>query len=118
MFYMASNRLNTSIILRKRSISSTSICGRMLIEMGKQQYAGGEQELTFGADSIKGSIDSLNFTVNGVPTYFEYDAENPDIAKLVLSTPLIPGGKITVSTPFKVKIPSGEISRLGHIGQW
>lgn len=85
--------------------------------LGKQQYAGGEQELTFGADSIKGSIDSLSFTVDGVPTYFEYDANNPDIAKLVLSTPLISGGKITVSTPFKVKIPSGEISRLGHIGQ-
>lgn len=85
--------------------------------LGKQQYADGEQELTFGADSIKGSIDSLSFTVDGVPTYFEYDAENPDIAKLVLVKPLISGARITVSTPFKVKIPSGEISRLGHIGQ-
>ena len=85
--------------------------------LGKQQYADGEQELTFGADSIKGSIDSLSFTVDGVPTYFEYDAENPDIAKLVLVKPLISGARITVATPFKVKIPSGEISRLGHIGQ-
>jgi hypothetical protein len=85
--------------------------------LGKQQYVGGEQELTFGADSIKGWIDSLSFTVDGVPTFFEYDAKNPDIAKLILSKPLVSGGKITVATPFKVKIPSGEISRMGHIGQ-
>ena len=85
--------------------------------LGKQQYNTGEQELTFGADSIKGSIDSLNFTVNGASAFFEYDPNNPDIAKLFLAQPLVSGGKITVATPFKVKIPSGEISRLGHIGQ-
>jgi hypothetical protein len=32
-----------------------------------------------------------------------------------LSTPLKPGEKIVVSTPFKVKIPSGEISRMGFV---
>ena len=85
--------------------------------LGKQQYAGGEMELTFGPDSIKGNIDSLDFTVNGVKARFEYDAENPDIAKLYLSSPLERGGRVTVATPFKVKIPSGEISRLGHVGQ-
>jgi hypothetical protein len=30
---------------------------------------------------------------------------------------LLPGGSIDVSTPFRVKVPSGSISRLGHIGQ-
>ena len=32
-------------------------------------------------------------------------------------TPLLPGESIVVSTPFRVKVPSGSISRLGHIGQ-
>jgi hypothetical protein len=30
---------------------------------------------------------------------------------------LAPGKKITVTTPFRVKLPSGTISRLGHIGE-
>jgi len=85
--------------------------------LGKQQYNGGETLLTFGPDSIKGSIDSLSFTVNGVPATFEYDPENPDIAKLFLPSFLKSGDRITVATPFKVHIPSGEISRLGHVGQ-
>lgn len=85
--------------------------------LGKQLYAGGEKLLTYGADSLKGGIDSLDFTVNGAKVSWEYDTENPDIAKVMLATPLAPGGRITVATPFKVTIPSGEISRLGHIGQ-
>jgi hypothetical protein len=35
----------------------------------------------------------------------------------MLKSPLKPGEKITVSTPFRVKIPSGKISRLGHVGE-
>ena len=30
---------------------------------------------------------------------------------------MLPGASINVSTPFRVKLPSGRISRLGHIGQ-
>jgi len=85
--------------------------------LGKQQYRDGDQDLTYGNDSIKGAIDSLNFTVDGVAATLEYDAKNPDIAKLILPKALVSGGSIKVSTPFKVKIPSGEISRLGHVGQ-
>lgn len=85
--------------------------------LGKQQYQDGEQLLAFGADSVKGGIDSLNFSVNGMPAKWEYDPENPDIAKLYLPTILKTGQSVTVATPFRVKIPSGEISRLGHIGQ-
>ena len=65
----------------------------------------------------KGYIDSLDFKVNGVKTSWEYDAENIDICKLLLAAPLQPGQSITIATPFRVKIPSGSISRLGHIGQ-
>lgn len=85
--------------------------------LAKQLYKSKQKELLFGHDSIKGSIDSLDFKINGQTAKWEYDSEHIDICKLYLITPLKTGEKITVSTPFKVKIPSGEISRLGHIGQ-
>jgi hypothetical protein len=85
--------------------------------LAKQLYAGGEKDLRFGNDSIKGGIDSLNFKVNGQQVKWEYDPKHIDICKIYLPSPLNPGERIQVSTPFKVKIPSGEISRLGHIGQ-
>lgn len=85
--------------------------------LGKQLYEDDDQLLTFGNDSVKGGIDSLHFQVNGRDAALEIDKKNPDIGKLVLNTPLKPGEAITVTTPFHVKIPSGEISRLGHIGQ-
>ena len=65
----------------------------------------------------KGYIDSLDFKINGVKASWEYDGENIDICKLLLASPLQPGQSITITTPFRVKIPSGSISRLGHIGQ-
>lgn len=85
--------------------------------LGKQLYESDESLLTFGNDSVKGGIDSLHFQVNGQDVSFEFDPKNPDIGKLFLHTPLKPGESITVTTPFHVRIPSGEISRLGHIGQ-
>lgn len=65
----------------------------------------------------KGYIDSLDFKINGVKATWEFDGENIDICKLILASPLQPGQSITITTPFRVKIPSGSISRLGHIGQ-
>lgn len=85
--------------------------------LAKQQYNSGEDLLVYGPDSIKGVIDSLDFTVNGTKVALEYDPKNPDIAKLMLPVPLRSGDHVTVATPFRVKIPSGEISRLGHVGQ-
>lgn len=64
-----------------------------------------------------GYIDSLDFSVNGVKATWEFDPEHIDICKLILNQPLNPGQSITVSTPFKVKIPSGDISRMGYVGE-
>ncbi|WP_051568354.1 M1 family metallopeptidase [Crocinitomix catalasitica] len=64
-----------------------------------------------------GYIDSLDFKVNDAKVNWSLDAVHIDICKITLNTPLKPGEKITVSTPFKVKIPSGDISRLGFVGQ-
>jgi hypothetical protein len=65
----------------------------------------------------KGFIDSLNFTVNGQKADWALDPVNIDICKINLATPLQPGQSCTIATPFRVKLPSGSISRLGHIGQ-
>jgi hypothetical protein len=85
--------------------------------LAKQQYKGGKNILIFGNDSLKGGIDSLDFQSNGIRLKWEYDAKNSDICILQLQNPLKSGDRIRISTPFKVKIPSGEISRLGHVGQ-
>ena len=85
--------------------------------LAKQLYENGETELKFGPDSIKGYIDSLNFTVDGNPLKWEVDPQHIDIALIYLPKSVKPGEKIKISTPFRVKIPSGSISRLGHIGQ-
>jgi hypothetical protein len=85
--------------------------------LGKQLYKNNQTELQFGNDENKGYIDSLDFKVNGEVVRWEYDKKHIDICYLVLNQPLAPGKQLTVTTPFHVKIPSGEISRLGHIEQ-
>ena len=64
----------------------------------------------------KGYIDSLDFSVNGQKLKTEVDAENIDILKVVLPAPLQSKEKITITTPFFVKLPT-YISRSGHIDQ-
>lgn len=85
--------------------------------LAKQQYAQGETDLRFGADSLKGYIDSLDFRINGSPVSWSLDPVNPDICVINLPVPLKPGERLSVTTPFRVQLPSGKISRLGHIGQ-
>jgi len=85
--------------------------------LANQQYAQDDDDLRYGSDSLKGYIDSLDFRVNGSPVKWSIDENNPDICTIQLPLPLRPGEHISISTPFHVKIPSGRISRLGHIGQ-
>ena len=85
--------------------------------LAKQLYKNGQTELFYGPESDRGWIDSLNFKSDGIMLKWDYDPEHMDICILQLPKPLRPGERITIETPFKVKIPSGEISRLGHVGQ-
>lgn len=85
--------------------------------LAKQLYKNGEEYLTFADEKDKGGIDSLDFKVNGESAKWEYHPDHKDVAMIYLSKPLNPGEKMLVSTPFKVKLPSGKISRLGHIDQ-
>ncbi len=86
--------------------------------LAKQQYAHGDGDgiLRFGPDEKRGFIDSLNFKVNDKQVNWHFH-HHEDIVILELPQPLKPGENITVSTPFFVQLPSGAISRLGHIGQ-
>jgi hypothetical protein len=83
--------------------------------MSKQKFRQGDFFMLWAKPSAKGYIDSLDFKVDGTPVTWEYYEGQEDIAILNLPKPLKPGEKISVSTPFYVKLPSGSISRLGHV---
>ena len=64
----------------------------------------------------KGYIDSLQFTIDG-QSVDPISSENaPDIARIDLPKPLLPGHSMKITTPFRVKIPK-VFSRMGHTGQ-
>lgn len=83
--------------------------------LAQQQYRDGEAHLRYGPEEDKGWMDSLDFRVNGMSAPWNYHHCHKDIVILHLASPLQPGNSLIVETPFRVKIPSGEISRLGHI---
>lgn len=80
----------------------------------KQVVQNGSRNFYFAGKEEGGYIDGLAFEVNGKPVKLEYEQE--DVAKLILNEPLFPGQRITIRTPFHVKIP-GAFSRLGHVEQ-
>lgn len=85
--------------------------------LAKQLYHSGELDLHFNSADYGGYIDSIDFKSHGEKITWNFDREHKDIAILSLPKALKTGDRIRISTPFRVKIPSGSISRLGHIGQ-
>jgi hypothetical protein len=85
--------------------------------LAQQQFREGNLFMFWAMQRELGGIDSLDFRVNGEPVEWSLDAEHVDIARIALPQPLAPGGQLTYSTPFRVQLPSGKISRLGHIGE-
>ncbi|MGV3538772.1 MAG: M1 family metallopeptidase [Rufibacter sp.] len=82
----------------------------------RQQLLNDASRFHFAKEAQRGHISGLDFKVNGQAVKWETDPKNPDIAKLTLNQPLPPGGRMTISTPFQVKLPD-SFSRLGHVGQ-
>lgn len=87
----------------------TSLCKQLMEE--------GDDKLYFAEEKDRGFMDSLDFRSEGKPLNWKYDPTHRDVCSILLHAPLPPGDSIRITTPFYVKIPSGRISRLGHVGQ-
>ena len=88
---------------------SSALC-RQLADMG-------ELDLHFATEEERGWIDSLDFRTDDRPLTWGYHPQHADIGWVKLPAPLPTGGSITISTPFRVKVPDSKFSRLGHTGQ-
>lgn len=82
----------------------------------RQQRQQGKRRFEFAKASQRGFIDQLDFRVDGQPVKLDYDPGSPDMARLTLPQPLAPGQRVTITTPFRVKLPD-SFSRMGHVGQ-
>ena len=85
--------------------------------MAKQHYRDGDMFMFYAMSRDLGGIDSLAFTSAGQTLVWEPHPEHIDIAKVTLPAPLAPGDSVEIATPFRVDLPSGSISRLGHVGE-
>jgi hypothetical protein len=85
--------------------------------LSKQMRQDDDLTLFFSKYRDRGWIDSLQFQVNGNAARMEVDMKNPDICRVFFDNPIPPGGKAIISTPFRVVIPKGVFSRLGHLDQ-
>lgn len=81
-----------------------------------QQLANGGSKFYFSNKDQKGYINRLDFKVNNITAGLQDHPEHIEIAKLVLPSPLPPGQKITITTPFHVRLPF-NFSRGGHEGE-
>jgi hypothetical protein len=88
-----------------------------------QLLENGNTKFYFSDKEQKGYINRLAFKVNNITAIIEDHPQYIDIIKLVLPGPLPPGQRVTITTPFHVKLPY-NYSRGGHeeqsyqITQW
>lgn len=89
----------------------------------EQQVTNNNSAFYYSKPQERGFIDSIDASVDGQKVSL-FSADNvPDIARIDLPSPLVPGGTFTFSTPFRIKIPK-VFSRMGHtrqayfISQW
>lgn len=83
----------------------------------RQLDASNDFSLHFAKPEDRGWMDSLDFKANGTSLPWGFHAKHADIAWIAPTQPIGPGERITISTPFRVKIPDARFSRLGHTGQ-
>lgn len=92
--------------------------------LANELYSVGSEFMLEANESDLGNIDSLDFKTGIKKLEWELLTDTIDICRIKLPEPLLPGKSITITTPFKVKIPSAVLSRLGHneqayfITQW
>ena len=81
-----------------------------------QSLENGNTKFYFSNKEDRGYINKLEFRVNDQTASTEDHPQHIDIIKVVLPTPLPPGQKIIITTPFHVKLPF-NFSRGGHVGE-
>lgn len=86
-------------------------------EFARQERENKSTDFQFASADERGYIDQLDFKVDGNSAKLEFDGQHIDYAKLLLDKPLKTGETVTITTPFHVKIPSSDFSRLGHSEQ-
>ncbi|MBC7553070.1 MAG: M1 family metallopeptidase [Taibaiella sp.] len=82
----------------------------------KQLELNGTTSFYYAKSADRGYIDSLDFTVDGLGAEHFIAENTPDITRIDLRAPLLPGKSIKIETPFLVKLPK-VFSRLGHTDQ-
>ncbi|HYC40852.1 MAG TPA: M1 family metallopeptidase [Chitinophagaceae bacterium] len=75
----------------------------------------GSTRFYFSGKEEKGFIHRLDFRVAGKAVQVQDHPEHIDIVKLLLPSPLLPGGEVEITTPFRVKLPF-NVSRGGYDG--
>ncbi len=85
--------------------------------LAKQVFRINGKSKLFDDPELNGFIDSLDFKVNGKQVQWYSLPEQPDICRIELNETLKAGDTLIITTPFRVKIPKGVTSRLGHIGE-
>jgi hypothetical protein len=81
-----------------------------------QLLENGNTKFYFSNNEDRGYINKLDFKVNNITATTEDHPQHIDIIKLILPSPLPPGQKISITTPFHVKLPY-NFSRGGHDGE-
>lgn len=83
---------------------------------GKQKVEEGSLAFYNAPDHKRGYIDSLEFKCDGKPVWHNAVGDDPDIIRLSLPDPIVPGATVVFTSPFRVKIPL-SYSRLGRVGR-
>ena len=81
----------------------------------EQLLENGRTDFYFSTREKKGYINRLDFKVDGIPAKIEDHPSHLDIIKVLLPKPLVPGQKISITTPFHIKLPF-NFSRGGYDG--
>ena len=81
-----------------------------------QSLENGSTKFYFSGNDERGYINRLEFKVNNQTAGVEDHPQHIDIIKLVLPSPLPPGEKVSITTPFHIKLPF-NFSRGGHSGE-
>ena len=81
-----------------------------------QLLENGNTKFYFSDKGNRGYINRLDFKVDNITADIEDHPQHIDIVKVILPSPLAPGHKINITTPFHVKLPF-NFSRSGHDGQ-